>query len=181
MPDNARSSSSSSVLSGFIKWAGGIAAAVLAAVLIHYFTLPPSPPTQFAFYGMVTDAASHALISNARVVVSVGANSVSQATDPLGKYNVVLTSAGSGAVMADIKISASGYQEYDNSVALTPGTNFTDFPLQSVHAPAAPPAVAAPAPGAGPIQVAVHAAPIVFRKPPPDFKRPAAVLMKLHH
>jgi hypothetical protein len=183
MPGTASTSESSSVLSGFIKWAGGIAASVIAAVLIYHFTRPPPTPIQSVdFYGVVADAASHALISNARVVVSLGTNSVSQQTDSLGKYNLVLMPASSGEVMGDIKISASGYQEYSNSVPLRPGGNFAEITLQSVHSPAAPAAVAAASgPTAGSLHIPLHVAGIVLRQPPPNFKRPVAAVMKPNH
>lgn len=180
MPDAANASESSSALSGIVRWAGGIAASVIAAVLIYHFTRPTPPPQSLDFYGVVADAASHALISNAKIVVSLGSNSVSQETDALGKYNVVLESAAPGSVMGDVTVSAGGYQEYSNTVPLQPGSNFAEITLQSVH-PAPPAAAAAPGTGVAVPHVPLHVG-IILRPPPPDFKkRASAAVMKLNH
>jgi hypothetical protein len=184
MAEAASTSPSTSPLSGFLKWVGGIAASVITAVLIYYLTRPappPPPPQSMEFYGVVADAVSHALIPNAMVVLALGSNSISQQTDALGKYTLVLESAGPGAVMGNVKISAAGYMPYSNTVPLQPGNNFAEITLQTVTPSAAPTAPAQPGvPGEGvaaPSRIPVHAG-ITLRPPPRDFvkRRSEAIL-----
>lgn len=181
MPDTADTAGSSSMFSGLIKWVGGIAASVIAAVLIYHFThpTPPPPPVpSVEIYGVVADAASHALIANAMVVLSLGSGSVSQQTDSLGKYNMVLESAGTGPVMGDVKITAAGYQPYNNSVTLQPGSNFAEITLQSEQ-PSPPIVGAAPGAASGSLQLPARAG-ITFRPPPSGFvKRQSMVVMRM--
>ena len=180
MAEAASAPASESTLSGLMKWTGGIIASVITAVSIYHLTRPvPAPPPEqsAAFYGVVADANSRTPISNAMVAIALGQNSVSQHTDNLGQYNVVLESTGSNAVMGNLNVSADGYKAYSNTIALQPGNNFAEITLQStVPTPvaASPPAQQQPGAAASGAAVApsqsVRAA-IAFQKPPPNFVR----------
>jgi len=163
-----------SSLGAVLTWAGGIAGSVIAAVLIYHFTQPaPTPPVTppaptiapVALNGVVADANTHTLIGSATVVVTLGTNTVQQLTDPLGRYSVVLAPVGADANMGSMKISAPGYVEYTNSVALQPGDNYAEIAIDPV-----PPPAPAPTPGSQvqPVHVSPPAA-IVLKKPPPNY------------
>lgn len=177
------SQTTSTTISGLLKWIGGIAASVITAVLIYHLipsATPPSPVQNAEFYGVVADATSRSPVPNATVALVVGQNSVSQHTDNLGQYNVVLEGTGAVAVMGDVTVSADGYKPYSNTVALQPGNNFAEITLLS-NAPAvavAPPtgqqprvSPAQPAPSAAAAVAPPSASAITFRKPPPSFVR----------
>jgi hypothetical protein len=169
-----------SSIGAVLKWAGGIASAVITAVLIYHFTQPTPTPAvtppaasmaPVALNGVVADANTHTLIGSATVVVTLGPNTVQQVTDPLGRYSVVLAPVGADANMGNVKVSAPGYVEYANSVALQPGDNYAEIAIDAV-----PPAAPTPTPGkpsqVQPIHVSPKAA-IVVKKPPPAYKKAA--------
>jgi hypothetical protein len=179
-------SATTSTFSSLLKGVGGIAASVIAAVLIYYLTRPaPTPPTPppvqtTEINGFVADAASLKLLPNAVVVVALGQNSVSQQTDELGRYNVALVNTGSALVMGEVSTKANGYKPYSNTVALKPGDNFAVITLEP-DSTAPPrkesPALAAPVAPA-PQSVVTHAA-ITFRIPPANYiRKPEAVILR---
>jgi len=161
-------------IGAILSWAGGIASAVITAVLIYHFTQPAPPVTPpaatiapVALNGVVANSATHMLIGSANVTVTLGPNTVQQLTDPLGRYSVVLAPVGADANMGNVKIAAPGYVEYSNSVALQPGNNYAEIAIDPVPPPSAPAPVAGTTPAAAP-----HAS-IVLKKPPPDYVKSA--------
>jgi len=186
-----------SPMGAFLKWAGGIVSAVLIAVLTFWLTRTPTPPQPtptvppVGLNGVVANSDTHVLIGSATVAVTLGSNTVQQTTDPLGRYSVVLAPVGPDANMGTVKISAPGYMEYSNSVALQPGDNYAEIAIDPVSSPVAdvPPPAPAPsqaAPGQSAAkpqggQMAVKAKPsapetipvlkaaIVLKKPPPNY------------
>jgi hypothetical protein len=173
---------------GFIKWVGGIVAAVVVPVAIYYATRQPPPPpppiAQTEFDGFVQDAASHSLITGAKMTLTLGSASIVQTTDGSGKYSVVLPSPNADASMGAVEIAATGYQPYSNSVELKPGENYAVIPVDAI------PPVAVPVPAAGgviapapppPVQAHVETHPKIFvTKLPPNFVRAQTKYMGLH-
>lgn len=166
-------------LSGFLKWIGGIVASVLTAVLIYHLTRPaPSPPTiaPTEVDGFVADSATHQLLHNAAVTVTLGPYSIRQLTDTLGRYSIVFESPSANANMGSFQIEATGYQPYSNTAALKPGSNYAEITLDAVPAGGTPsPAPASPGPEpASPVASSpeVKARPhIVFKALPPNFAK----------
>jgi len=160
--------------SGFLKAIGGIVASVIAGVLIFYITRQaPSPPViePTSFDGFVADSASNKLIPNASVKVTLGQNSVSQLTDPLGKYSVVLPSTGPGPNMGSVDVSATGYEAYTNTVELKPGETFAEITIVEIPPRPAAPTAAAPQrpaqPAAPPEEHPAFAHAQILVRPPP--------------
>jgi hypothetical protein len=150
-----------------LKGIGGVASAVLTAVLIYYFTKqPPTPtpvptPTAITAEGLVSDFVSHAPVYNANVTVSIGPNSVQQKTDEEGRYAVILNGTGSSAEMGTVAIAAAGYEPYTNTLALTAGgQNFNEFPMAAIPQPGQPAAPKFPL-----------GKPIILKTPPPGYTK----------
>jgi hypothetical protein len=169
-----------SSIGAVLTWAGGIASAVITAVLIYHFTQPtPTPPvtppaqaiSPVALNGVVADATTHTLIGSATVIVTLGPNTVQQVTDPLGRYSVVLAPVGADANMGNVKVAAPGYVAYSNSVALQPGDNYAEIAIDPVPPPAPSPTPGSPV-KVQPIQVLPPAA-IVLKRPPPNYVKSA--------
>jgi hypothetical protein len=159
-------------IGAILSWAGGIASAVITAVLIYHFTQPAPPVTPpaptiapVALNGVVANSATHTLIGSANVTVTLGPNTVQQLTDPLGRYSVVLVPVGADANMGNVKIAAPGYVDYSNSVELQPGNNYAEIAINPVPPPS-------PTPGSPvavqPVQLVPHAG-IVLKKPPANY------------
>jgi hypothetical protein len=125
-----------------LKGIGGIASAVITALLIWYFTKAPTPPPTVSLEGLVSNEATHNPVANASVTVSIGSNSVQQNTDMEGRYSVVLNGT-SSADMGTIAVQAAGYDPYSNTVPLTAGENFTEIPVSPIppSAPGQPPRI----------------------------------------
>jgi hypothetical protein len=87
-----------SSLGAVLTWAGGIASAVIAAVLIYHFTQvkPPVPPPtypQFGLTGLITDSTTKQPIANAIVTASFENNIKSYTTDGSGAYAFTMDGA----------------------------------------------------------------------------------------
>jgi hypothetical protein len=184
---------SESNAASFLKWAGGIIASVLTAVLIYYFTKPapvPPPPVviaQTGFDGFVQDAVTHNLLQGATMTLTLGQNSIVQTTDTSGKYSVVLPSPNADASMGMVSITATGYQPYSNSVELKPGDNYAVIPISAVAVPAPPSAPLAPGAGQDHSPVAAQPPPekgfaskIIITRPPPNFVKAETKFFRPH-
>jgi hypothetical protein len=141
MADN--SSKSGAVLT----WISGIAATVIASVLIYYFTRPtPAPPpppvTQVGLNGFVQDVVSQKPVVDAIVTADLGAKLATQNTDSEGRYSFIMDSTTPPAQSINIDVLAGGYEHYSATVPITSGDNFAGVPLQPIPAP-----LAAPQPG----------------------------------
>jgi hypothetical protein len=73
-------------------WLGGIAATVIAGVLLYHFTQPPPPVTQVGLNGFVQEVASQKPVVNAIVTVDLGPKLASQPTDSQGRYAFIMDS-----------------------------------------------------------------------------------------
>jgi hypothetical protein len=138
-----------------LSWAGGIAATVIAGVLVYHFTTPPTPPTppaptQVGLNGFVEDDVSQKPVVDAIVTADLGTTLASQPTDSEGRYAFIMDSTTPPAQSINIDVLAGGYVHYTASVPITSGNNFAGIQLQPVPAP-----VAAPQPGkpAAPVQL----------------------------
>lgn len=140
-------------LGAVLTWAGGIAATVIAGVLVYHFTQPPAPPptTQVGINGFVEDDVTQKPVANAIVTANLGAKLASQPTDSEGRYAFIMDSTVPPAQSINVDVLAGGYQHYTATIALTGADTFAGVPLQPVSAPAA----AAPSPGqpAAPVQL----------------------------
>jgi|KBSMisStandDraft_5_1062788.scaffolds.fasta_scaffold15860_2 hypothetical protein len=123
--------------SSVLKWVGGIAAFVVAAVLLFFFTKPGPDKNAIApteFNGFVTDGTSRQLIRNASITVTLGQNSAHQQTDTFGRYSIEFASPSAEASIASLEIQAMGYGEYKNTLALRPGSNYAEIVLDALPA-----------------------------------------------
>jgi hypothetical protein len=154
-----------------LKGIGGIASAVITALLIYYFTRPPATPPTIAFEGLVSNVASHNPVPNANVTVSIGSNSVQQKTDAEGRYSVILNGTGDTS-MGTVAIDATGYEPYSNTVAFTSGENFAEIPIEAASSATSnqPPAANAPTANA-PVENAPAGKPIILKTPPSSYKK----------
>lgn len=121
--------------SGFLKRVGWFAASVITAVLIFWIVRPaPSKPAivPTEFDGFVADAASRQLLRNVSITVTLGPYSAHQVTDTFGRYSVVFPSPSADATMANVEIQAAGYGDYQNTIALRPGSNYAEITLSSM-------------------------------------------------
>jgi hypothetical protein len=131
-----------------VTWAGGIAATVIASVLIYHFnqptpTPPPPPPTQVGLGGFVLDLATQKPVVDAMVTADLGNKFGSQPTDSEGRYLFFIDSTTPPAQSINIDVLAGGYVHYTNTVPIaSTGITFAGIQLQSDAAP-----VAAPQPG----------------------------------
>lgn len=138
-----------------LSWVGGIAATVIAGVLIYHFTTPPPPPTppaptQVGLNGFVEDDVSQKPVVDAIVTADLGTTLASQPTDSEGRYAFIMNSTTPPAQSINVDVLAGGYVHYTATVSITSGNNFAGIPLQPL-----PPPVAAPQPGipAAPVQL----------------------------
>jgi len=144
----------SSALSSFVKWAGGIAASVITAVLIFWLTRPPHPPqptpkpASLVVAGRVFDLSSNKLLPGVNVTLSAGSYSGHQSTDSEGRYGFSVDGVDPSSI-ATLTIVASGYAP-DPYIAEQTLVQMSDSdgdePLNSATPPAAPTA----GPGAAP-------------------------------
>jgi hypothetical protein len=149
----------------FLKGIGGIAGAVIAGVLVYYFTRPapapppPAPLPQVGLNGYVADVVSKKPIANALVTADLGPKLATQNTDSEGRYSFVMDSIANQAQSASVDVLANGYTRFTTTVSLNPGDNFAELMVQP---DTLPPGESLPsAPATVPLP---HAA---IRKPPP--------------
>jgi hypothetical protein len=141
-----------------IGWLGGIASAVITAVLIYHFTVPkpPTPPTTFE--GMVIDGKQSVPIKEAMVLFEVepgtsGNGPYHDFTDENGSYKMDVSELPS-SVKVVLRAQAKGFHESKPvSLAALKNDNRTDFVLiplptpEPAHpGPTPTPAVTAPGP-----------------------------------
>jgi len=127
-----------------LTWAGGIAATVIAGVLVYHFTTPP-PPTppppaaQVGLNGFVEDDVTQKPVVDAIVTADLGAKLASQPTDSEGRYAFIMDSTTPPAQSINVDVLAGGYQHYTATVPLTGGDTFAGIQLQPIPPPVAPP------------------------------------------
>lgn len=120
----------------FISWVGGIAAAVLSAVLISHFNQPPSPIT---FEGMVIDQIQNVPLHNAKVSFEVEQNPSSKTyhdfTDEHGSYKLPFDGL-SKASKVIVSVHANGFHD-PQPVPLDSlnNSNRVDFELSPLSTP----------------------------------------------
>ncbi|MGA8938224.1 MAG: hypothetical protein WB439_03585 [Acidobacteriaceae bacterium] len=146
----------------FLSWVGGIAATVIAGVLIYHFTAakptpPPTPATQIGLNGFVEDSVTQKPIVDAIVTANLGAKLASQPTDSEGRYAFIMDSTTPPAQSINVDVLSGGYEHYAATVPLTGGDTFAGLQLQPIQtAPALLPGqIAVPHPGidAAPLKV----------------------------
>jgi hypothetical protein len=151
-----------------LTWAGGIAATVIASVLIYYFTRPPAPipTTQVGLDGFVADDVSQKPIANAMVTANLGSTVATQTTDSEGRYSFIMTTtAPTTGESINVDVLAGGYAHYTAAVPIaSTGDTFAELPITSTAIAAPPP----PLPG----QPAAAAPTQPLRKPAPILRRP---------
>ena len=126
-----------------LTWAGGIAATVIAAVLVYHFTTPPTPTppppsTQVGLNGFVEDDVTQKPVVDALVTADLGTKLASQPTDSEGRYAFIMDSTTPPAQSISVDVLAGGYEHYTATVTLTGGDTFAGIQLQPVPAPVAP-------------------------------------------
>ena len=172
-----------STLKAVVGWAGGIAAAVITAVLIARLS-PSKPdhpdhtdttPVTLEIDGYVLDSATHAAVRNANVSLTLGKFSGHQRTDITGKYNIVLDEPVAQAAMSDVAITAPGYQAFQNTLAVSPPNTYAEILIDAI-----PPAPAPPQPGVAPTVAPLRRAQILIKPLPSDFVRGPAATMTRH-
>jgi hypothetical protein len=166
-----------------LTWAGGIAATVIASVMIYHFTNPPVIPTvQVGIDGFVADAISQKPITNAIVNANLGSTFASQPTDNEGRYSFIInttTPAPGGSINVDVL--AGGYAHYTAAVPIAAaGDTFAELSIVPtaaqipVAAPPAQPAPGNPAAVGAPLQTQPQPVPVprlIFRAPRNYMKR----------
>jgi hypothetical protein len=153
-----------------LSWAGGIAATVIAGVLIYHFTTPPAPPAtpppaQVGLNGFVEDDASQKPVVDAIVTADLGTTLASQPTDSEGRYAFIMDSTTPPAQSISIDVLAGGYEHYTATVPITSGNNFAGIQLQPTPVPAA-----APQPGQPVAPVHLPPRPALIRRIPNNYK-----------
>ena len=152
-----------------LSWIGGIAATVIAGVLIYHFTTPPAPTpappsTQVGLNGFVEDDVSQKPVVDAIVTADLGTTLASQPTDSEGRYAFIMDSTTPPAQNISIDVLAGGYEHYTATVPITSGNNFAGIQLQPVPAP-----VAAPQPGQPAAPVQLPPKPALIRRIPKNY------------
>jgi hypothetical protein len=139
-----------------LTWLAGIAATVIASVLIYYFTrpaptLPPPPVTQVGLNGFVEDDVTQKPVVNAIVTADLGTKLASQPTDNEGRYAFIMDSTTPPAQSINVDVLAGGYEHYSATVPITSGDTFAGVQLQPIPTPVA---AAQPGQPTAPIQLA---------------------------
>jgi hypothetical protein len=172
-----------------LTWAGGIAATVIAGVLLFYFTgqksqqQPPQQPAQFVqvgppqvgLDGFVLDVVSQKPIADAIVTADVGSALGSQHTDAQGRYAFFMDSTTPPAQSINIDVLAGGYVHYTNTVPIaSTGITFAGVQLQPDAAPAA-----APQPGqpVAPVKI-LPRPPLILHIPKNYYRRADSAALK---
>ena len=180
MPDEK-----SSPLKAVIGWAGGIAAAVITAVLIARLSPAPTPAppdsvtnraVTLDINGYVLDSATHATVHNANVILTLGKFSGHQRTDATGKYRIILNEPVAEAVMTDIRVTAPGYQPFQNTLAVSPPGGYNEILVDAEPPPPLPVHPGLP-PGPPPATEPAHRAVILIKPFPAGFIKGAAAAM----
>ena len=126
-----------------LSWIGGIAATVIAGVLVYHFTTPPAPTpappsTQVGLNGFVEDDVTKKPVVDAIVTADLGTTLASQPTDSEGRYAFIMDSTTPPAQSINVDVLAGGYEHYTATIPLTGGDTFAGIQLQPVAAPVAP-------------------------------------------
>ena len=156
----------------FLKGVGGVAGAVIAGVLVYYFTQSkpapaPAPTPQIGLNGFVANVVSQRAIPDALVTIYLGERLATQKTDSEGRYSFVMDAASNDSVTVDVL--AGGYQHYVDTLSLRPGDNFAELEVP-------PEAAAGPVvPDNAHIHIKLPAAPVAPKAalvlhPPMDYK-----------
>ena len=107
-----------------LSWIGGIAATVIAGVLVYHFTIPPTPTppppsTQVGLNGFVEDDVTQKPVVDAIVTADLGAQLASQPTDSQGRYAFIMNSTTPPAQSINIDVLVAGYERYTATVPIT--------------------------------------------------------------
>lgn len=135
----------------FVSWLGGIAAAVIAGVLVYRLTVPPPPPPpapEILFDGMVIDDERNIPVKDALVSLQVEGVGASDAyhdlTDGNGSYAIKLAGL-SKTSPVELRVHANGYIDQTKKFEALIDDNRYDPLLKGVPPPP-PPHGGAPTP-----------------------------------
>jgi len=133
----------------FLSWVGGIVAAVIAGLVVYYFTTPTPAPPEIAFEGMVIDKDRNVAVQNALVSFEVEGASPSDAyhdlTDEHGSYGIKLSDL-SKSTSVTLHVHANGYRdEHKLFASLSDDNRYDPLLTPSAEAPAIPHPSATPA------------------------------------
>lgn len=127
----------------FLGWLGGIAATVIAGVLIYHFTTPTPPPPEIAFEGMVIDGEQNAPVQNAMVSFEINDSANSAAyhdlTDEHGSYGIKLAGLSKSSNVV-LRVHKKGYREHSKQFPALADDNRYDPVLAPEPTPVATPA-----------------------------------------
>jgi hypothetical protein len=127
----------------FIGWLGGIASAVITAVLIYHFTAPKPPVPPTTFEGMVIDGGQSVPIKEAMVLFEVepsapGNGPYHDFTDENGSYKIDVSEL-PGTVKVTLRAKARGFHDSNPvSLAALKNDNRNDFVLAPLPSPEPP-------------------------------------------
>jgi hypothetical protein len=140
--------------SGFWKWLGGTATAILVPVAIYYATRPTTPVQKppalpdIEVTGRVVDFEKAVLVAGAEVQLIVGGLSQSQRTNQDGSYYIKVVNT-PGNAQATLSVSATGFEQSSDETSLEKIADLQNVFLKAVAvvAPPPPPPGQSPAPG----------------------------------
>jgi hypothetical protein len=125
-------------MKNFLAWLGGIAASVIAGVLVYYYTVP-TPGIQFE--GMVIDAKQEIPVRNAEVSFQIEGTGASELfhdfTDDNGSYGINLAGLSKSSTVL-LRFHAKGYRDESKVFHPLSDDNRHDATLSPVapsHAP----------------------------------------------
>jgi hypothetical protein len=123
----------------FMGWLGGIAAAVIASLVVYYVT---RPPVEMQFEGMVIDRVQNAPLPKVMVLFDVSKSSVDGTyhgeTDENGSYNVKVPGVSKSSRVV-LHVDAKGYLDDPHLYTSLDIDNRYDPDLTPVSGPVAAP------------------------------------------
>ncbi len=126
----------------FVSWLGGIAATVIAGVLVYKLTVPPPPPPEIAFEGMVIDGERNIPVKDALVSVQVdgagAADAYHDLTDANGSYGMKLSGLSQTSRVL-LRVHANGYHDESKQYASLTDDNRYDPIMTALPTPPPPP------------------------------------------
>jgi hypothetical protein len=129
----------------FLSWVGGIAATVIAGVLVYRFTTPPPPPPpepEIAFEGMVIDGERNVPVKSALVSFQVDGASEADAyhdlTDEHGSYGIKLSGLNKTTSVV-LRVHANGYHDESKQFPSLTDDNRYDPIMTTLPTPPPPP------------------------------------------
>jgi len=126
----------------FLSWLGGIVAAVIAGVLVYRLTVPPAPPPEIAFEGMVIDGERNEPVKSALVTFQVDgagpADAYHDLTDENGSYGIKLAGLDKTSKVV-LRVQAHGYRDQSKQFESLIDDNRYDPILRALEIPPRPP------------------------------------------